>query len=499
MPRRAPEDGASAKEHAEGEVRERGCARAAEEQAIRASRRAAISAAVEEQQQRGSEQRAGRGTEQRQRQQSGEHEARDAADEMQRAAQSMQDARQAQVTDWKKELTSELDQSVQEMMQLARQERALEQQARGGVAAERNNRRARESRAERGGAGRGQGERAAAGRGEEERAPLAALAARDVRSEGQGPAGDAEHVARAGQPVAAGGRAGRGRRCADEGGRVARARPRAREQREQRLGLQRDDPADAGDGAEAGTDQLAGAGADGHAAGRRAAAQGQSLARQLAQQQRSIADQLEDAGDAAGGDRAAQLAREARQLADALDNGRLDATTLARQQQLFRRLLDAGRSLEKDEREDSGKREATSATGTETFTPTGRVDTNAAMKFRPPTWQELRGLSADERRAILDYFTRINSAPAPVVDGASSGWSPHWCSPRAGPRPPARGRRAGTAGAGRQHESPEVSRALELENTGNFREACADLPPGDAHAAHADVVLGLERSTPSSG
>jgi hypothetical protein len=141
--------------------------------------------------------------------------------------------------------------------------------------------------------------------------------------------------------------------------------------------------------------------------------EGQSLARQLARQQRNIADQLEDAGDGAGGERAAQLAREARQLADALDNGRLDATTLQRQQQLFRRLLDAGRSLEKDERDDSGKREATSAKGDEVYTPTGGVDTKAAIKFQPPTWQELRGLSADERRAILDYFTRINSAHAP--------------------------------------------------------------------------------------
>src|SRR4029078_6212422 len=59
----------------------------------------------------------------------------------------------------------------------------------------------------------------------------------------------------------------------------------------------------------------------------------------------------------------------------------------------------------------SGKREATTAKGDETFTPTGSVDPKAAIKFRPPTWQELRGLSADERRAILDYFTRINSAP----------------------------------------------------------------------------------------
>ncbi|MEO8337722.1 MAG: hypothetical protein ABI664_22280, partial [bacterium] len=142
-------------------------------------------------------------------------------------------------------------------------------------------------------------------------------------------------------------------------------------------------------------------------------AQGQALARSLAQKQRQLAEQLDEAGDAAGGDRAAQLAQEARQLAEALDNGRLDGTTIARQQQLFRRLLDAGKSLEKDERDDSGKREAKSALGNEVFGPGSAVDARAAVKFRPPTWQELRGLSSDERRAILDYFTRLNSAPTP--------------------------------------------------------------------------------------
>ena len=138
---------------------------------------------------------------------------------------------------------------------------------------------------------------------------------------------------------------------------------------------------------------------------------GQSLARAIARQQRGVADQLEEAGEATGGDKAAQLAREARQLADALDGGRMDAGTLARQQQLFRRLLDAGRTLEKEDREDNGKREATSATGSNTFTPGDKVDAKKAVRFRPPTWEELRALSPDERRAILDYFTRLNSAP----------------------------------------------------------------------------------------
>ena len=55
---------------------------------------------------------------------------------MDRAAQAMQDARSEQVKEWKRELTSELDQSAQEMMQLARQERALADKARAGESPE---------------------------------------------------------------------------------------------------------------------------------------------------------------------------------------------------------------------------------------------------------------------------------------------------------------------------------------------------------------------------
>jgi hypothetical protein len=35
------------------------------------------------------------------------------------------------------------------------------------------------------------------------------------------------------------------------------------------------------------------------------------------------------------------------------------------------------------------------------------------VKFREPTWEELRGLTADERRAILEYFKRINAGNPP--------------------------------------------------------------------------------------
>ena len=88
----------------------------------------------------------------------------------------------------------------------------------------------------------------------------------------------------------------------------------------------------------------------------------------------------------------------------------MDAQTVARQRQLFRRLLDAGRALEKEEREDTDKREAKAATGDQRFDP-GRDEVlgRAASRFREPTWSDLRGLSADERRAILEYFKRINA------------------------------------------------------------------------------------------
>jgi hypothetical protein len=337
---------------------------------------------------------------------SGESEARDAAAEMQQAAQSMQQARDAQVNDWKKELTSELDQAVQEMQQLARQESALEQQARSG--AQSDDRRAAQSAVEQGVA-KASERLSSAGR---KSALLSPRSSRAV-NEAQAKVSQAtQSLGSSGQPSQ---QAGALKDAADALSKAAASLARDREransaksasgfsemiqqmqemaQKQGQLNAQAQGLLSMPNGAGSGA--------------------GQSLARQLARQQRSIADQLDDVGDAAGGDRAAQLAREARQLAEALDNGRLDAGTLARQQQLFRRLLDAGRSLQKEERDDSGKREATSAKGDETFTPTDKVDAKAAIKFRPPSWQEMRELSPEERRAILDYFTRINSAPAP--------------------------------------------------------------------------------------
>src|SRR2546430_17443073 len=78
---------------------------------------------------------------------------------------------------------------------------------------------------------------------------------------------------------------------------------------------------------------------------------------------RALAEQLErlqaeDANAAAG-----PLAREAKELARQLEAGRLDQQTIERQQRLYRRLLDAGRTLSNDEPDENKERVSRSATG----------------------------------------------------------------------------------------------------------------------------------------
>jgi hypothetical protein len=133
-------------------------------------------------------------------------------------------------------------------------------------------------------------------------------------------------------------------------------------------------------------------------------------ARSVAEGQRKLADQLDRLGDDDVSGRAQGLANEARQIADALARSGMDPQTLIRQQRLYHRLLDAGHTLEQDERDSTGKRVAQAATGREQFTPDSTpVEGSAATRFREPSWSELRGLSADERQLVLEYFKRLNA------------------------------------------------------------------------------------------
>jgi hypothetical protein len=140
--------------------------------------------------------------------------------------------------------------------------------------------------------------------------------------------------------------------------------------------------------------------------------QAQAGARALGQKQRGLAQSLEGMSEDDESGRSEALAREAKRIAEALERGGADRATLDRQQRLYHKLLEAGKTLEQDERDDTGKREARAATGTETFSPgTDKASGKSATRFREPTWAELRGLSAEERRLVLEYFKRLNAQP----------------------------------------------------------------------------------------
>lgn len=130
--------------------------------------------------------------------------------------------------------------------------------------------------------------------------------------------------------------------------------------------------------------------------------------RAMAEQQRALAQELERLhaeGQVTGAD---ALAEEARDLAGELEAGRLDEQTVERQDRLYHRLLDAGRSLRKDDEDEKKDRVSEAADPTTVRPPgTGRPPV-MEPRFRYPTWDELRSLTPEERRLILDYFRRLN-------------------------------------------------------------------------------------------
>ena len=334
-----------------------------------------------------------------------EQSARDAAEKMDQASESMKQAREQQVNEWKSELTNALDQAIQEMLQMARQEQQLEQKAKSGQS------KPEELRGEQSAVK--QGVDNAAQKLQQEGQKTSLLSGRSQRSmsEAQQKVADAMQStsdARGAQQAASalGDAADALNRAASS---LARDREKANSSNsatgfaEMMQQLQEMAKKQGSINAQA-QGLMPGM-------GQPMSSQMQATARALAREQRQVAQQLDEVGEAVGGDRAAQLAKEAKALAEALEGGRLDATTVARQQQLFRRLLDAGRTLEKEEREDTSKREAKAAkAGNELKPDNANANGRAAIKFREPTWEELRGLSADERRAILEYFKRINAA-----------------------------------------------------------------------------------------
>jgi hypothetical protein len=136
--------------------------------------------------------------------------------------------------------------------------------------------------------------------------------------------------------------------------------------------------------------------------------------RRLAERQRRLAEELQrlqGQGDLPG---AGELAEEARELARRLDAGRLDRHVVERQERLFRRMLDAGRTLQGTEEDERKERQSTAATADSVRLPPALRARLTADDggLRVPTWDELQRLSPEERRLVVDYFRLLSESPA---------------------------------------------------------------------------------------
>jgi hypothetical protein len=331
--------------------------------------------------------------------------ANDAAKEMDDAAQRLAEAREQQISEWKEELTQELDRAIQETLQLARQEEDIAQQVQEtGNSAEA---RAQQSSVQ-------QGTKQAGDRVDQAGRKSSHLSGRTQRA-----MQDAEKkVAQATEQANEGGNSSQRtaqsmREAASALNQAAASMVRDRE---------RANSASSASGFSEMLEQLRQSAkqqgqlnqqAAGMAMGQAGSGANGAGGRQLARQQREIARALEEAGEGngEGAGRAQALAKEAEEIARQMERQGVDPATLERQQRLYRKLLDAGRAMEQDDRDETGKREARAADGEQQFAPGAAANGRPATKFREPTWAELRGLTAEERRLVLEYFKRINATP----------------------------------------------------------------------------------------
>ena len=104
------------------------------------------------------------------------------------------------------------------------------------------------------------------------------------------------------------------------------------------------------------------------------------------------------------------LAKEAEEIARQLEQGALTRDVVQRQEKLYRRLLDQGRTLRGPEADEQKERQSTTARAGNVRLPTGEIPRAGGPRYPYPSWQELRGLSPAQRRAVLEYFRILNDA-----------------------------------------------------------------------------------------
>jgi hypothetical protein len=145
----------------------------------------------------------------------------------------------------------------------------------------------------------------------------------------------------------------------------------------------------------------------------------------LAREQAATARELDDlAAEPAAGAltaRPSELAREAEELGRRMAGGTLDRETLVRQERLFRRLLDAGRSLEKENRDPSRREARTASRSRRRAIPELQPGLRSGLRYPYPGEAELRLVDPAYRKLVLDYFDRLNRRPAAAPPLGSDG------------------------------------------------------------------------------
>jgi hypothetical protein len=133
----------------------------------------------------------------------------------------------------------------------------------------------------------------------------------------------------------------------------------------------------------------------------------------LAARQRALAQELEKLRGQGSLPGAGQMADEAKELSRRLEAGRLDRQVVERQERLFRRMLDAGRTLQGREEDQKKERQSTTAAEDSVHLPPALRARllGEDQRLRVPTWEELQQLSPEERRLVVDYFRRLSQPP----------------------------------------------------------------------------------------
>jgi hypothetical protein len=136
----------------------------------------------------------------------------------------------------------------------------------------------------------------------------------------------------------------------------------------------------------------------------------------LAQQQRAIAQKLTGMANRGGQDQVLgkldELSRQADQIARDMSGGRITEDLMRRQQELFHRLLDAGRTLEKDEFSSQRVAESPGDVGAVFGKALDPALVRLPFRYAVPTPEQLQALPPAYRRLILEYFDRLNRTAA---------------------------------------------------------------------------------------